>query len=450
MLTELKLTNFRIFDDEVKVRFRPITVLIGHNNAGKSSVIKFLLMLQQSLGLGKPQFLTPEGDRVQLGIFSELKNSRTTKRNLKFELTTQESTRTASHILKRYIEAHNFSDVDIFNMKLLARVSADISYAGATQTGRTGHSLIDEQSKKLIIERKKKVSDDSVFLGLSEELSRATDSVEIGQKNLTEISNNDIKKLTEDVAKKMENLVKELTNHAAEREFLDTVRYEIDSIRHLSAVREESQRVILAAPPPMVEVGQNGQYAIPHMHKIIENNVDYEFIRSYMEKVAGISDIRFKKSSKYMHQCLAMNKTTGAEVHISNFGFGVSQCLPIFVQGAIMTRGTSLMVEQPEAQLHPTAQLEMGSFFRDLWKEHGVGSIIETHSDNVLLRLRRLVAEDTLDSEDISVAYFHHDDKKGVVVDNLDIEEDGSMEEGLPMEFFRKNIRDVLKIGRGK
>ena len=35
VLTELKLSNFRIFDDEVTVRFRPITILIGRNSFGK-------------------------------------------------------------------------------------------------------------------------------------------------------------------------------------------------------------------------------------------------------------------------------------------------------------------------------------------------------------------------------------------------------------------------------
>ena len=52
MLKELRISNFRLFDDEVTLRFRPITVLIGRNNSGKSSIIKFLLMLQQSLGGG--------------------------------------------------------------------------------------------------------------------------------------------------------------------------------------------------------------------------------------------------------------------------------------------------------------------------------------------------------------------------------------------------------------
>ena len=84
MLSELKLSNFRIFGDEVTVRFRPITILIGRNSSGKSSIIKFLLMLQQSSGPGKSQFMTAEGERVQLGPFPGLKNSLTRKRQLKF------------------------------------------------------------------------------------------------------------------------------------------------------------------------------------------------------------------------------------------------------------------------------------------------------------------------------------------------------------------------------
>ena len=110
---------------------------------------------------------------------------------------------------------------------------------------------------------------------------------------------------------------------------------------------------------------------------------------------------------------------------------------------------TSLVVEQPEAQLHPTAQLEMGSFFADLWKERNVGSIIETHSDNILLRLRRLIANGTLPAKDVSVAYFTHDEEKEnmPVIKNLDIEKDGSMEKGLPMEFFGADLAEGLKLG---
>ena len=77
-----------------------------------------------------------------------------------------------------------------------------------------------------------------------------------------------------------------------------------------------------------------------------------------------------------------------------------------------MNPHTQLMIEQPEAQLHPTAQLELGNYFADIWKERRVGSIIETHSGNILLRLRRLIANGFLNPEDVSVAFFDIEERK--------------------------------------
>ena len=84
-----------------------------------------------------------------------------------------------------------------------------------------------------------------------------------------------------------------------------------------------------------------------------------------------------------------------------------------------------------------------------LWTQRQVGSIIETHSDNILLRLRRLVAKGELNHEDVSVAFFTFDEKNNNMptVKNLDINEDGSMEAGLPMEFFGADIIEGLQLG---
>ena len=230
----------------------------------------------------------------------------------------------------------------------------------------------------------------------------------------------------------------------------DELRYQLISIRHLSAVKVEAQRVIIASPPPIDNVGQGGEYALPHLQRMIgEEHERYEFIQPYLESVAGIAEVKFRNASGYISQAIARNKTTGADALIGDFGFGVSQCLPILVQGAIMAPQTTLMVEQPEAQLHPTAQLELGSYFADLWNKRKVGSIIETHSDNILLRLRRLVANGELSHKDVSVAFFTVDENNGnmPVVKNLDVYGDGSMEAGLPMEFFGADVLEGLKLG---
>jgi len=186
MLTELRLSNFRLFDDEVIVRFRPITVLIGENNAGKSSVVKFLLMLQQSLDPGNPQFLRPEGDRVHLGIFSELNNSLTKEQKLHFELFSDRPV-SPSFLLSDYIKKGDFENIDNSNMKFTSKVEADVFYSSESQTGTTKYSLIEESTGTEVIDRPMNVSDDSNFLGTAKKLYQEFDSIKMNHKNPEEM-----------------------------------------------------------------------------------------------------------------------------------------------------------------------------------------------------------------------------------------------------------------------
>ena len=228
---------------------------------------------------------------------------------------------------------------------------------------------------------------------------------------------------------------------------------ELSSAWHLPPVMAELDRVVDSSHMSRDSVGWEGRHAVAHLERIKTEDVEtYQFLLPHLSSVAGIESVEFKTTPEEITRALARNRETGAEVLIADYGFGVSQCLPVLVQGALMSPHTSLMVEQPEAQLHPTAQLELGSFFADLWTQRKVGSVIETHSSNILLRLRRLIANGKLSHEDVSVAYFTLDEDRGNVpiVKNLDIDEDGSMQPGLPMEFFGADIREGLQLGARK
>ncbi len=433
MLTELKLSNFRIFDDEVTVRFRPITVLIGRNSSGKSSIVKFLLMLQQSIQYGQSQFLTPEGSRVRLGAFRALRNSLTRKRNLRFELSAKSYAEVLNYpVLK---SAENAGKVDFGKLAYKAR--AAVAYGGRNITGRATYSLANEISGDNYIKIDVGILAGSTFLGTSTN-NQVLDIFVIPE--LHQIVENPNLRC---------NLEAELARLKSETQLQDDLRYQINSIRHLSPVRMESQRVIIASPPPVDDVGQEGEFALPHLQRIVEEKGErYWFLLPHLEGVAGIADVRFRTSSGNVSQAIATNQVTGAAAYIADFGFGVSQCVPVLVQGTIMAPQTTLLVEQPEAQLHPTAQLELGSFFAKLWTQRQVGSIIETHSDNILLRLRRLIARGDLSHEDVSVAFFTFDEESNMpTVKNLDIYKDGSMEAGLPMEFFGRNIIEGIRLG---
>ena len=436
MLTVLKLSNFRVFDDEVTVRFRPITILIGRNSSGKSSIIKFLLMLQQSMDSARSQFLTAEGDKVNLGVFSELKNNLTRKRSLRFELAAKNTNIKPHHTLLSSLKLPE----DFDGNRLVYIANASVSYSRRANIGQESFRLSDETSGETLLRINKKILDDSVFghytpdSKLAEPLSRS----------------DDLEGSPEEMMKQLHQQIGSLARYFRNLDVVGTIKYQIDSLRHLLPVRTESQRVVVISPPPVDNVGKMGEFALPHLHNVAtENQEAYEFILPYLRNVAGIDEVDFKTSTRYVSQAYAKNITTGADVLIADFGFGVSQCLPIFVQGVIMPRYTTLMVEQPEAQLHPTAQLELGSFFADLWKRRNVGCILETHSGNVLLRLRRQIANGELSPDDVSVAFFTFDDNNAnmPIVKNLDINEDGSMEAGLPMEFFGADIVEGLQLG---
>jgi predicted ATPase len=433
MLTDLRIENFRVFNEEVHLRLRPITVLIGRNSAGKSSIMKFLLMLQQSLSMNEVGFLAPEGDRVHLGAFGDLRNSVGRRPKLKFRLdfTTRDVPSRRDRKMLEAMQNREFKtdpvskrsemrivieeqEDQITVKEELAKYVIETSVAYSVKTGQTGyHRVTGKIGDELIINAGTKNLRTSQFLRFREQSS-------------------DPKKA--------------LQSFWTDR-FLFPLREEMRLWRHLSPVREESQRAIVTASPPPNSVGQMGEYALPHLKQIFtERKEDAEFILKHMNEVAGVDTIQFESSMKgYLAHARATNKLTTGESYLSDFGFGVSQCLPIFVQGALMRESELLMVEQPEAQLHPSAQLELGTFFAELLNERKVMSLIETHSSQLILRLRRLVANGTLKAEDVSLAYVFV--KDGMPwIENLDILPNGNLQAGLPMEFFGADLKEAMDL----
>lgn len=48
-LTALTIENFKSFKDPTRIELAPLTILLGRNNSGKSSIIQSLLLLKQTL-----------------------------------------------------------------------------------------------------------------------------------------------------------------------------------------------------------------------------------------------------------------------------------------------------------------------------------------------------------------------------------------------------------------
>lgn len=81
---------------------------------------------------------------------------------------------------------------------------------------------------------------------------------------------------------------------------------------------------------------------------------------------------------------------------LSSVGIGVSQLLPVLVQCLLAEPGSVLLLEQPELHLHPALQQRLTDFFIAMVRS-GRQVIVETHSEYMVSRLRRRIAEDPHD-----------------------------------------------------
>ena len=86
-------------------------------------------------------------------------------------------------------------------------------------------------------------------------------------------------------------------------------------------------------------------------------------------------------------------------------GFGVTQVLPIVVAALSADVDSLLLIENPEAHLHPAGQAKMGEFLADV-ASAGIQIVAETHSDHVLNGVRRAVKDERLAPDDVAVHFF--------------------------------------------
>lgn len=173
------------------------------------------------------------------------------------------------------------------------------------------------------------------------------------------------------------------------------------ALRALAPIRTKPKRTYDIADDAYSPEGQHTPYRLRPSKKasVVE-------LVSAFGKESGLFDsVRIKKlgqESSAPFQVLV--DIAGESINISDVGYGVSQSLPIVVETLLADGPTTLLVQQPEVHLHPKAQAALGTFFaRAVRKDSFV--ILETHSDYMLDRIRQEVANGTIGAKDIIILY---------------------------------------------
>lgn len=435
---EIQWTNFRGLQDTGWVKIKPITVIIGANATGKTSLIAPLLILKQSLESSDPSLaLKTEGALFNAGSYEDLIYRHDTNRELSFALRFVRKSRARGEeldivgeyppgeveftftsvngtpVLQRYLVR------DIYGRLLLERERLEtgrysVRGINLSTQGRDFRQAIRKSSPERFL-----FTPASVFRYRFESQHRhSKDQVEIQE---------------------------------AESRYLGTVTFTagivqslLSNISYIGPLRERPRRLYEVSGEHPANVGTRGEFA----PEILFRRRDTELI-NLVNKWVGKFDFGLHLECNLLTQgafnITLRRKKTSPSINLSDTGFGLSQILPLIVQGFYANAQSMIIFEQPEIHLNPRLQSLLADLFCAVAARR-VGMVVETHSEHFLLRLRRLIAEEKIKAADVALYYVEkHLDRS--MIREIPVKGNGHIEsEQWPRGFFEDTLRESFSL----
>lgn len=467
-MKSFQLHNIKSYLDSNKVEIKPITIFIGKNSSGKSSLIRFPMVLKQTLEESISPLLF-YGKYIDYGNYEDIVFNHNEKENVSFSITLD------SIELKNLVNQMYFFEKNEF----------------AEFTDYIGYKKNDESEFTLTVEIGRQIRD-SIFAG---ELEIKKYSIEFYNDIIFSVENNEgkydiyikgkhqknksgafnglsFKFLTKNKLKNDENELE-----TKEVDFISRLLRSIEinllstasNISYIGPFRRTPDRNYRYQEANKLDIGSDGSYTselLASYHR--KNDKDFfnklnEWLGEHLHMHIYVEDLKGG-----MYRIVVEDLHTGVKNNIIDVGFGLSQVLPIIVQVlqedknklndnpfswrlARNTRNIKI-IEQPELHLHPEAQSNLADLFikgAQINKKNNF--IIETHSEHLILRLRRRILEGSIKSDKVAIYYVEKDlnENRGSNVKKLEIKSDGDIE-NWPADFFDQDYREIMKINKLK
>ncbi|SFO15708.1 AAA domain-containing protein, putative AbiEii toxin, Type IV TA system [Actinomadura madurae] len=128
----------------------------------------------------------------------------------------------------------------------------------------------------------------------------------------------------------------------------------------------------------------------------------------------------------------------------TNVGFGLTYVLPVVVACLTARPGALLLIENPEAHVHPQGQSALAGLTCAA-AAAGAQVIVETHSDHILNGVRLAVKRQRIPADDVRLLYFHRQDDGIIDIVNPTIGPDGMLSDW-PQGFFDEWDRSLDQL----
>ncbi len=131
-------------------------------------------------------------------------------------------------------------------------------------------------------------------------------------------------------------------------------------------------------------------------------------------------------------------------LYSTNVGFGISYVLPIILTCLLAKKGSYVLIENPEAHLHPAAQSAMGLFLTKM-SSVGLNIIVETHSDYIVTGSQIFVAQNPEFKKDVIINFFKKGESGDIIIKEMTMDERGVLSDW-PEGFIDQAARDYNKL----
>ncbi len=167
-------------------------------------------------------------------------------------------------------------------------------------------------------------------------------------------------------------------------------------------------------------------------------------VDSWMSYIFG--DVSFKSSPLKDYQGRIMVRQPMGTFGAPAVGFGYVYALPIVIDGLTIPYGSMLMVENPEAHLHPKAQSNIG-YFLGVIAAAGVKVVVETHSEHVVNGMRRAALSGLGLEPNEMLIYFFGEKMQGFNPVPITMDDEGELSD-FPVDFFDQVRQDMKEMWR--
>lgn len=400
MLRRLRFTNFRSWP-EADLECGRITGLFGTNSSGKTSILQFLLMLKQTReAIDRTIALALDGPYVWLGTMSDIlfrhEETRRISGHIRFDLEKDLEIADPSDQSRIICKSREIClEFEIGPAKIGSHGPAPRTEKVCYSVGKAVFTVDWEQDRDPL-------RASGVNIAFDRRRGRPRASFQRG---------------------KFYAFPDDLKSEYINAEFLSDLEVvfekRCDLLFYLGPLREYPKPDYLWAGSKPVDVGQRGEKAIDAIlvatAEGIEQNLKrkgrkkpfQELVAHWLREMGLVREFRIEEIVKGSNRWQARVRTyEGApEVLLTDVGFGISQVLPVITLLHYVPEGSTVLLEQPEIHLHPLAQANLADVLIHAATHRRVQVIVESHSEHLLLRLQRRIAEERIEAEEVRM-YF--------------------------------------------